>query len=37
MQMESNPLGTTDVYSTTTLTNDFSDMSVDGRSPEPRG
>ena len=29
MQMESNPLGTTDVYSTTTITNDYNDMSVD--------
>ena len=30
MQMESYPIGTTDVYSTTTLTNEYNDMSVDG-------
>ena len=35
MQMESNPLGTTDVYSTTTLTNDFTDMSIDGVRQNP--
>ena len=29
MQMKSNPLGISDVYSKTTITNDFSDMSVD--------
>ena len=35
MQMESNPLGTTDVYSTTTLTNDFTDISIDGVRQNP--
>ena len=29
MQMETNPLGTTDVYSTTTISNEYNDMSVD--------
>ena len=35
IQMESNPLGTTDVYSTTTLTNDFTDISIDGVRQNP--
>jgi len=35
IQMESYPLGTTDVYSTTTLTNDYNDMSVDSVRQNP--
>ena len=35
MQMKSEPLGTTDVYSTTTLTNDITDMSTDGVRQNP--
>ena len=35
IQMESNPFGTKDVYSATTLTNDFIDMSIDGVRQNP--
>ena len=35
MQMESHPFSTTDVYSKTTLTNDYNDMSVDGVHQNP--
>ena len=35
MQVKTNPLDTTDVYSTTTLANDFTDMSIDGVRQNP--